>query len=69
MKAYIDELLALVLERNPALLEGLPRIQLRGTQPELFTAASLPEVSWRRGEGGGEGGRGGVGPVDGGWMK
>lgn len=44
MKAYIDELLALVLERNSALLEGLPRIQLRGTRPELLTAASLPEL-------------------------
>ena len=48
MKAYIDELLALVLERNSALLEGLPRIQQRGTRPELFTGASLPEVSWMR---------------------
>ena len=53
MKAYIDELLALVLERNSALLEGLPRIQLRGTRPELLTAASLPEVGVRGASGAG----------------
>ena len=45
LKAYIDQLLAVVLERSPSLLEGMPRIQQSGgMRLELLTMASLPEV-------------------------
>ena len=46
LKAYIDQLLAVVLESNPILLEGMPRIQQNvGMKLELFKMASLQEVS------------------------
>ena len=45
LKAYIDQLLAVVLESSPCLLEGLPRIQQNsGLKMELFSLASLTEV-------------------------
>ena len=45
LKAYIDHLLALVLESHSSLLEGMPRIQQScGIRLELLAAASLPEV-------------------------
>lgn len=45
LKAYIDQLLAVVLERSPSLLEGMPRIQQSGgMRLELLTMASLPEL-------------------------
>ena len=46
LKAYIDQLLAVVLESNPNLLEGMPRIQQNvGMKLELFKMASLQEAS------------------------
>ena len=46
LKSYIDQLLAVVLENNPSLLEGMPRIQQNtGMKMELFRMASLQEVS------------------------
>ena len=45
LKAYIDQLLAVVLEKTPSLLEGMPRIQQGGgMRLELLTMATLPEV-------------------------
>ena len=45
LKSYIDQLLAVVLESNPHLLEGMPRIQQStGMKLELFRMASLQEV-------------------------
>ena len=45
LKAYIDQLLAVVLEKIPSLLEGMPRIQQGGgMRLELLTMATLPEV-------------------------
>ena len=45
LKAYIDQLLAIALENNPYLLEGMPRIQQdTGLKLELFGVASLTEV-------------------------
>ena len=45
LKTYIDQLLALVLERNAGILEGMPRIQQGcGIRMELMAMASLPEV-------------------------
>ena len=45
LKRYIDQLLAVLLEQKPSLLEGLPRIQQeRGLDLDLFTVASLTEV-------------------------
>lgn len=47
LRGYIDQLLALVLDRNPSLLEGLPRIQQNmGMSPDLLRLASLPEVEY-----------------------
>ena len=52
LKAYIDQLLAVVLESSPCLLEGLPRIQQNsGLKMELFSLASLTEVSQNPGRG------------------
>lgn len=46
LKSYIDQLLAVALESNPCLLEGMPRIQQNsGLKIELFSVASLTEVS------------------------
>jgi hypothetical protein len=45
LKSYIDQLLAVALESNPSLLEGMPRIQQNsGLKIELFRVASIPEV-------------------------
>lgn len=45
LKAYIDQILAVVLESDPNLLEGMPRIQQStGMKLELFRMASLQEV-------------------------
>lgn len=45
LKSYIDQLLAVVLESNPNLLEAMPRIQQSvGMKLELFQMASLQEV-------------------------
>ena len=45
LKGYIDQLLAAVLDRDPNLLEGLPRLQQNtGMRPDLLRVASLPEV-------------------------
>lgn len=45
LKSYIDQLLAVVLESNPNLLEGMPRIQQNiGMKIELFRMASMQEV-------------------------
>ena len=47
LRGYIDQLLALVLDRDPSLLEGLPRIQQNnGMSPDLLRVASLPEVKY-----------------------
>ena len=44
-KAYIDQLLVVVLETNPALLEGMPRLQQgRGLRMDLIRMASRGEV-------------------------
>lgn len=46
LKSYIDQLLAVALESNPSMLEGMPRIQQNsGLKIELFNVASLTEVS------------------------
>lgn len=45
LREYIDQLLAKVLERNPGILEGMPRSQLtRGLQPDMLRGANIPEV-------------------------
>ena len=45
-KAYIDQLLAIVLEKCPNLLEGMPRLQQsNGLRVELLKMASKGEVS------------------------
>ncbi len=45
LKAYIDHLLALILDRNTELLEGMPRTQQSaGMGLDLLAMASLPEV-------------------------
>ena len=44
-KTYIDHLLAVVLERGPALLEGMPRLQQSsGLHMELLRMASKGQV-------------------------
>ena len=44
-KAYIDQLLAVVLETNSALLEGMPRLQQSsGLRLDLLRMASRGEV-------------------------
>ena len=44
---YIDKILAVVLEENPNILEGLPRIQQNmGMRPDIAQIASLPEVKF-----------------------
>lgn len=45
-KAYIDQLLAVALETNSALLEGMPRLQQSsGLRMDLLRVASRGEVS------------------------
>lgn len=45
LRDYIDQLLAKVLERNPGILEGMPRSQLtRGLQLDMLRGAAIPEV-------------------------
>ena len=45
VKNYIDQLIAIVLDNDPSMLEGMPRIQQNsGMSPDLLGIASLPEV-------------------------
>ena len=47
-KSYIDQLLAVVLETSPTLLEGMPRLQQsNGLRMDLLRVASRGEVSSR----------------------
>lgn len=45
VKKYIDQLLAIVLDNDPNMLEGMPRLQQSPSMsPDLLGVASLPEV-------------------------
>ena len=45
LKAHIDQLFAVLLEQDPSLMEGLPRIQQgSGLDMDLLSVASMTEV-------------------------